>query len=175
MKFKSLLVCLLTVCAIALSSCGKEENYAENFIGTYTMTMTPSISMSIAGIETETPVEAIDGIKCTIKETTKNSVVVTLLDGNTPIFVFNGNCDETGMHLKTYTINEEMYLGEEYGDIDMNLTFGSATVAEPVNGKISWTTSLTGTIGMEMEVTPGFTMPIEAELAGNMAFAGTKQ
>lgn len=176
MKIKTLLVSVLAVCAIMLSSCGKDKNYADAFEGTYSMVMTPSISVSVAGVEQETPIEAIEGIKCTIKETVPNTVSVTLMDeDNTPLFIFAGTCDETGMHLKSYTINQELDLGEDYGDIDLNITFGSATASEPVNGSIAWTTTLSGTIGMEMEVTPGFSMPVEAELAGNMAFSGIKQ
>ena len=141
------------------------------------MVMTPSISISVAGIGEEIPMESIDGIKCTIKETALNNVAVTFVDEeNIPVFIFTGTCDETGMHLKSFTLNETLNLGEEMGgDVDLDVTLGSATVAEPVNGNISWKASLSGTIGMEMEVTEGFYMPVEAELSGNMGFSGTKQ
>lgn len=167
---------VLAICVIMFSSCSKEKNYAEAYEGTYAMVMTPSISVSVAGIGQESLIEPIDGIKCTIKETVPNTVTVTLIDeDNTPLFIFTGTCDETGMHLKSYTINQSINAGEELGDLDLNLTFGSATASEPVNGSIAWTTTLSGTIGFQMEITEGVTMPIEAELAGNMGFSGTKQ
>lgn len=176
MKIKTLLAVLLAVCVVALSGCGKdEENYTESFKGTYTMTMTPIISMSVEGIEVEVPVEAIENVKCTITETSKNNVLVTLLDeSSSPILAFSGTCDESGIHLKSYTISETVYIDEEYGYADLDLTFGSATVSKPVNGNISWVTSLSGTVGMDWEVTPGYTIPMVAELAGNITFSGTK-
>ena len=184
MKVKSLFFCLLALFAVTLSSCDKETekekevNYADYFKGTYAMTMTPSISMTIVGMESETPIESIEVAgKCTITSAVRNKTVVTLYDENgTPMLVFSGNCDENGMHLSSYDIaQEDLYLGEELGNVSMNVTLGSATVAKPSNGVISWSTSLTGTIGMEMEVAPGYSMPIEAELSGNMNFSGTKQ
>lgn len=185
MKIKNLFFCLLAVCVLTFSSCNKEENYAEKFTGTYTMTMTPSISVSVQGMgEIEIPVEATEGIKCVISEAaTKNSVAITLYKENNPVFVFNGTCDETGMHIKTFTIDQVMDLDQvidlgevmDLSEADLDITFGGTTAAEPVDGKISWTNALTGTIGMEVEMAPGYAMPMEAELSGNMAFSGVKQ
>ena len=175
MKIKSLLVCMLAVVAISLSSCKK--NYAENFVGTYSMTLTPSITATVPGMG-ELPIEdfeSFDGVKCTIKETVSNSVTVNIGMENVPLFIIKGTCDEAGMHLDTYKFNQTIPAGEELGDLALNINLGSATVAAPTNGKISWTTTLAGTLGMDMEVMPGVVVPIEAELAGNMAFAGTKQ
>lgn len=168
MKIKSLLVSLLALCVIALSSCSEEENYAENYVGTYSMTVVPSITatITIAGIEIEQefPADTIKDVTCTIKETLDNSVTVSTNVMNMPL-VMVGTCDETGMHLKSYTINLDQL------DLDMDipinsLTLGSTTVNEPVNGKISWTSSISGEITNEMG-----TLPIK----GNLAFSGTKQ
>ena len=182
MRIKSLLFCLLAVCTISLSSCkqkdGEEDrNYADDFKGTYTMSMTPSISLSAPVLgEMEAPIEPVDGLKCSITGTIKNKAVVTLLKDNTPLFVFNGNCDENGMHLSSYNIAQDnLDLGGEYGEVSLDVTFGSVTVKAPVNGAISWTTSLTGTVGMEVEVTTGVVLPVEAELSGNLNFSGVKQ
>ena len=178
MKIKSLLVCMLAVVAISLSSCKKDDvNYAENFVGTYSMTLTPSITATVPGMG-ELPIEdfdSFDGVKCTIKETVSNSVTVSIFVENVPLFNIKGTCDEAGMHLETYKFNQTIPAGEELGDLALNINLGSATVAAPTNGKISWTTTLSGTLGMDMEVMPGVVVPVEAELAGNMAFAGTKQ
>lgn len=182
MKIKSLLVCMLAVVAISLSSCKKDDvNYAQDFVGTYSMTLTPSITATVPvpGMG-ELPIEeeyfeSFDGVKCTIKETVSNSVMVTIVVENVPLFNIKGTCDEAGMHLETYKFNQTLPTGEELGDLALNISLGSATVAAPTNGKISWTTTLAGTLGMDMEVMPGVVVPIEAELAGNMAFAGTKQ
>lgn len=178
MKIKSLLVCMLAVVAISLSSCKKDDvNYAENFVGTYSMTLTPSITATLPSGE-ELPIEdfdSFDGVKCTIKETVSNSVTVSIFVENVPLFNIKGTCDEAGMHLDTYKFDQTIPAGEELGDLALNISLGSATVAAPTNGKISWTTTLAGTLGMDMEVMPGVVVPIEAELAGNMAFAGTKQ
>lgn len=186
MKVKSLFFCLIAVFAVTLSSCDKDNNkdkvvvvnYADDFKGTYTMTMKPSISMKIVGIESETPIESIEvSGKCVIASAIKDKTVVTLYDENdTPMLLFAGTCDNTGMHLSSYDVaQEDLYLGEELGYVSMNITLGSATVAKPTNGVISWATALTGTIGMEKEVAPGFSVPVEAELSGNMNFSGTKQ
>lgn len=184
MKIKSLLVCMLAVVAISLSSCKKDDvNYAQDFVGTYSMTLTPSITATatvpVPGMG-ELPIEeeyfeSFDGVKCTIKETVPNSVTVNIGVENVPLFIIKGTCDEAGMHLETYKFNQTIPAGEELGNLALNISLGSATVAAPTNGKISWTTTLAGTLGMDMEVMPGVVVPIEAELAGNMAFAGTKQ
>lgn len=178
MKIKSLLVCMLAVVAISLSSCKKDDvNYAENFVGTYSMTLTPSITATVPTMG-ELPIEdfdSFDGVKCTIKETVSNSVTVSIFVENVPLFNIKGTCDEAGMHLDTYKFDQIIPAGEELGDLALNINLGSATVATPTNGKISWTTTLSGTLGMDMEVMPGVVVPVEAELAGNMAFAGTKQ
>lgn len=198
MKIKSLLVCMLAVVAISLSSCKKDDvNYAENFVGTYSMTLTPSItanatavlSIPIPGMDGEIDVpkellnniipfedfESFDGVKCTIKETVSNSVTVSIFVENVPLFNIKGTCDEAGMHLDTYKFDQIIPAGEELGDLDLNISLGSATVAAPTNGKISWTTTLAGTIdGIKTEIY-GVEASIKAQLAGNMAFAGTKQ
>ena len=85
MRIKSLLFCLLAVCTISLSSCkqkdGEEDrNYADDFKGTYTMSMTPSISLSAPVLgEMEAPIEPVDGLKCSITGTIKNKAIVILL------------------------------------------------------------------------------------------------
>ena len=132
---------MLAVVAISLSSCKKDDvNYAQDFVGTYSMTLTPSITATVPvpGMG-ELPIEdfdSFDGVKCTIKETVSNSVMVTIVVENVPLFNIKGTCDEAGMHLDTYKFNQTIIAGEELGNLALNISLGSATVAAPTNGKI---------------------------------------
>lgn len=49
MKIKTLLVCFLAVCTLSLTSCKKNKDYTENFVGSYELTMTPKFGI-ISGI-----------------------------------------------------------------------------------------------------------------------------
>lgn len=170
MKLKTILVCFLAVCAVSLTSC-KKENYAEKFVGTYNMSITPSVSIEIMGQQQQIGGnESIDGLKCTIAQVGETQdVTITITDAEMPI-VLNATCDETGMVLKSMTISETIQDAEELGEITLDVTVGGATAAVPTNGNITWTSSVTGKIGMNL-----MGMPIESELSGNVKFNGIKQ
>ena len=170
MKIKTLLVCFLAVATIALSSCGKEKDYAADFVGNYEVAMSGEISLTIGEVSQDVPFDTDESYFCSITRVgDDNNVTVTITDGETPFFISNAVCDETGMNLNGMTF-EETISDEEIGEIGVNLSLGSTTVSAPVNGNIYWTSSLTGTVSMNMM---GF--PVESEVEGSLTFAGKKQ
>lgn len=173
MKIKALFVCFLAVSTMLLTGC-KKENYAEKYVGTYAMTMTPEVT--IAGLGDEGEVESIDGLTCVISQVGDSQEVTVTI--NTPaeadlesesIFVLNAKCDETGMHLNPMVINETIE-NELLGALDLNVNIAAATAAEPVNGAISWESNVTGTVGFSMEG-----MAMDLDLTGKIKFAGIKK
>ena len=190
MKIKTLLVCFLAVCAVSLTSCKKNKDYTENFVGNYTLTMTPNFELSV---ESDIPgmedmldisdmgaIEPIEGVSCNIaKVGDGNDVNVTLSmteDGKVvPLGVLSGTCDEVGLNLKSMTINETIS-GEitSMGDLSLELTLGSSTIAEPVNGKINWTSGVDGKVVISIP-TGVVDVPVTVVITGIVNFVGTKK
>lgn len=171
MKIKTLFVCFLAVCAISLSSCKKEKetpNYAEKFVGTYEMTMTPEIQIPIG--DGSQAVEPITGMTCTIEEkSTKNDVTVTVnmpeVDGFSMPIVFDATCEESGMNIKEKQMNMNVPL-EMFGVLGVDITLAPAHVAVPVDNKIEWSSDATLSLTIE-----GFPL----SLSGVFKFEGTKK
>lgn len=191
MKIKTLLVCFLAVCTLSLTSCKKNKDYTENFVGSYELTMTPNLELSVVSdipgmedmldINDIGAIEPIEGVLCNISKVgDDNDVNVTLSyeeDGQiVPIFVLSGTCDEVGLNLKSSTINQALTV-EETGifEMNINLTVGSSTIAAPVNGKISWTSGLNGAINLEIPTEMGINVPVSLNITGNLDIVGTKK
>lgn len=171
MKIKTLFVCFLAVCAISLSSCKKEKetatNYAEKFVGTYVMTITPEI-LGMDGSDGVT-VEPITGLTCTIEnKSTKNEVTVTVnmpaVDGISIPFILDATCDESGMNIREKAIDTTIP-NDLFGEITLSLSLSQAKAALPVDNKINWSAPVTGNITMG-----GFPIPFD----GSLKFEGTK-
>lgn len=166
---KTLLVCFLAV--LALTSCNKKK-YVENYVGTYNMSLTPALTMTLMGEEQEIAPEAVSGFVCVISQVGNSAeVTVTITEnesGATPVFVANAECDETGMHINAMTITETMS-NETLGDMDLNITLDATTALEPVNGQISWESNVSGTVGLSV-----MGLKVEAPLSGKVKFNGTK-
>lgn len=184
MKIKTLLVCFLAVCAVSLSSCKKDKDYTADFVGNYDLTITPSITMEVMGSEEALDGEAMEGMTCAIAKTVDNNVSMTIVytDEETgvpaPVVVLNGKCDETGLNLESKTIVQSLELGGltdlGFENMDINVTIGSASISAPVNGVISWTSGINGTIGVEIPTEIG-TMPLDIALNGSLSCVGTKK
>lgn len=195
MKIKTLLVCFLAV-ALSLTSC-KKENYAEKFVGNYNGTLTPSVTISIPEMEMEEVIEGetLEGLTFSIAQVgeTQDVSVTFPLEGlldledfeemegfegiEIPqVFVLNGTCDETGLHLNGLALNQTLPIVELGAEVTVNLSLGNATIAEPTPA-ISWTSELTGTLVITippmMEDMPEMT--IEATIAGGLKIDATKQ
>lgn len=198
MKIKTLLVCFLAVCTLSLTSCSKKnKDYTENFVGNYDLTITPSalemsvdsdvdipgldemIGESLAGDLSD--IGTLDGVLCNISKVGNgNDVNVTLSvkeEGQViPLGVIKGSCDEVSLQLNSMTINQT--LSDEMtgiGDVSIKLTLGSSAIQTPVNGKISWTSGLTGSIGMDIPTEMGINIPITLNITGNLDMLGTKK
>ena len=195
MKIKTLLVCFLAV-ALSLTSC-KKENYAEKFVGNYSGSLTPELTISVPAMESEEVIEGetFEGLTFSIAQVgeTQDVTMTFPLEGlfdmedfegmeglegmELPqVFVLNGTCDETGLHLNGFTFNQTIPIVELGMTVAVNINLGNATIAEPTPA-ISWTSELSGTINMTMppmmEGMPETT--IEATIAGGLKINATKQ
>lgn len=186
MKIKTFFICFLAVCAISLSSC-KKENYAAKFVGNYVTTLTPNLQVLMFGevVAETTDEDVIEGVTFNISQVGESqdvNMTFTIPEieesAELPIeipnaVILNGTCDETGLHLSGYPLSESISIPELGMDIAINVGLGSATIAEPVNNVISWTSSLIGTIGITMPDMPEANM--EATIDGGIKFNATKQ
>ena len=131
MKIKTLLVCFLAV-ALSLTSC-KKENYAEKFVGNYSGSLTPELTISVPAMESEEVIEGetFEGLTFSIAQVgeTQDVTMTFPLEGlfdmedfegmeglegmELPqVFVLNGTCDETGLHLNGFTFNQTIPIVE---------------------------------------------------------------
>ena len=138
---KKLLVCLLALCALTFTSCNPDPEpvvYANDYVGDYTLTMTPSLSLLGYGIEFTTVAVA----DCEITKVSDNSVKIYIYNGNKIDCVINGRCDENGLHLENfeYEISASEYIEEHDYQLTMiiDLLLGGVTVNKQYNGNISW-------------------------------------
>ena len=73
---KKLLVCLLALCALTFTSCNPDPEpivYANDYVGEYTLTMTPSLTLvGLDGIE----LTAVAVTDCEITKISDNSVKI---------------------------------------------------------------------------------------------------
>lgn len=177
MRFKTLLVCFLAVCAVSLTSCKKEkneENYAKNFVGSYEMSIIPTLSLEIMNQQLELiSGQTINGVTCDIAQVGNSQDVTVSINipelGMPAPFVMNATCSADGMALKDFTMPFSIPV-EEMGSVDLSLTLGGLTVAAPVNGKISWTSGISGTASLNVGG-----IPVAGGLTGNIIFDGTKK
>lgn len=190
MKVRTFLICFLAVCAAALTSCNGNKDYTENFVGNYELTMTPNFEVAveseIPGIDDMFDFDDIDAtdfsddVICSIvKVGEDNDVKVTLSyeeDGEVvTVFAFTGTCDKTGLCLNSLTFSESV-AGDmtDMGDVTIEMTIGSSTIGTPVDGKISWTSSVSGTIEINI-LTEVVELPIAINITGSIDFVGVKK
>lgn len=169
MKIKSLLVCFLAVVTIALSSCGEEEDYAADFLGSYAGVISGEISFMMGEVSQKIPFDTLENYYCSITRVGEaNNVTVTITDGESPFFISNAVCDETGMHLGEMTLTE-IFTHDYLGEVSGNMTLGSTAVSTPANGIINWTSAITGSITMNV-----MGVPVESSIEGSLTFEGNK-
>ncbi len=190
MKVRTFLVCFLAVCAVSLTSCKGNKDYTEKFVGNYELTLTPNMEIivesEIPGIENLLnlgamgSMEPMDDVLCSIEKVGEdNDVKVTLSyedDGEVlPLFAFTGTCDKTGLCLNSLTFSESV-VGDmtDMGDVTMEMTIGSSTIEAPVNGKINWTSSVSGVMNLNIS-TELIELPITINITGTIDFVGVKK
>ena len=178
MKIKSLLICLIAVVTIAFSSCKPDpitdpENYTEDFVGKYTMTMTASWTLvDLEGIK----LDAVGTTDCEVVEVSDNNVKIYIYNGSKIDCTINGKCDENGLHLENfeYLYIESEYL-EDYGyqlTMAFDLLFGGVTVDRQYNGNISWESPI---IMGSLELAAYGETVDGGRIIGNMSFMGVKK
>ncbi len=152
MKVKIFLICFLSLCAISLSSC-KKDNYSDKFVGAYDMKATPYLFLhNVMGEEEALPPGYIDSFICSISETERKDVVnisITEQGGlmvDAPVFTFKAVCSETGMTIEETNINKNITLSNGSTAV-LNITTSSTHVDLPVNNMLSWKMILEGTVG----------------------------
>lgn len=173
MRFKTLLLCFLAVCAVSLTSCKKEKNennkedYTKNFVGSYDMTI-KSIR-NIHNLENDQLV--VDTINekgmCNIVQVGDSQNVTLTMDIPTfvPItFDINGTCNENGIVLNEYNIQ---YMEEEGA---LSYVVKASTMQLPVDGKITWESEYSGECIIEQ-----LGIPVHIPMDGVFTFEGTKK
>lgn len=136
---KKLLVCLFALCTLTFTSCNPESNYADNYVGEYTS----SISAAWVCAATAIDGDLIGGLLCKIEETYDNNVVLKMYQGSALVCYINGYCDQSGLYLKDFEFKygQTEYV-EGYGEAKM--TFDLKLGGTRVNGysDLSWTSAI---------------------------------
>lgn len=130
---KKLLFCLVAVATIAFVSCKKEKvNPAADFVGEYTVTATVHAQIPILG-----PIDQdLDAMDASITlNGDEGNVNITMAGQST-----TGVVTEAGMTIQPIVISQEV-MGTS---VDVTISF--PTIAKPVGGTTSWTSTITANI-----------------------------
>lgn len=141
---KKLLVCLLALCALSFTSCNPDPepiNYADDFVGEYIFSITPSI----VSYEYGSIVNKYDGLICKITETYANNVSVSIYQGSSLVYRVGGLCDASGMRLgeSKFGFSLQEYVDGILVTLDGESELGGVYVKKPVGGTISWVAPIT--------------------------------
>ena len=179
MKIRTLLICFLALSSLALSSCKKTEpkekygRYSEDFVGEYSLTVTPSLTTFSDGGEVQSfPISTLEDVPCIIDQCDKSNNGVHIYVGRTAQNInFIGNCDENGMYIYEGIIKTKIET-EEYGELELDLVMPTTSHIEaPVNSYISMQTPVDGYVTYFME---NDTVAITSKVLGEINVSGIK-
>lgn len=179
MKIKTLAVCLWALSFITLSSCNRTQQkekygrYSEDFVGEYTMTITPLLkTVTSDDVEHDFPLNPIDEVPLTIEQCDQSNNGLHLYVGRTEQNInFIGNCDENGMYIYEGAIKTEIDT-EEYGEIELDLIMPTTPHIEaPVNSYISMQVPVSGYVTYFME---NDTVATTSQVIGDIKASGFK-
>lgn len=166
MKIKNLLVCFI---AVLLNSCS-QYNYAEKYIGDYEMYVKPVIYQE--GYNGEMNEIHLDALKmsCSIMENTKKSVIITVFKDGMILFSETAKCDGNYIYIDNFDIDKSFNLSAYgFGQTDLDIEIGSATVEYADNGNMNWQSSMEGKASMNYN---GYCVDVPIE--GELKFYGQK-
>lgn len=179
MKIRTLLICFLALSSVALSSCKKTEpkekygRYSEDFVGEYSMTITPLLTtINDEGEEQSFPISPLEDVLCIIDQCVKSNNGVHIYVGRTAQNInFIGNCDKSGMYIYEGIIKTKIET-EEYGEFELDLVMPTTSHIEaPVNSYISMQTPVDGYVTYFME---NDTVAITSQVSGEINVSGIK-
>lgn len=159
---KSLIICLVAACGLMFGSCSK-DNSAEDFVGTYNVIITPTLTVSTLG-NISVPMDPIT-TTCTIALDGDDGDVNVTMNGTT----FHGTADENGLQLDNNSYSGVIASIATYTNISYTVNFTHPVIGAPVAGVMTWTAPTTGTASVVMG---GQTVSLT--LTGSTIFAATK-
>ena len=143
---KKLLVCLLALCALTFTSCNPDPepepiNYADDFVGEYVISVTPSVISEKYGYI----VNEYEGLLCKITETYTNNVSVSIYQGSSLVYRVGGSCDVSGMRLgeSEFGFSLQEYVDGILVTLKGESELGSVYVKKPIDGTLSWVAPIT--------------------------------
>lgn len=172
MKIKTLLIFFLTLSFIALSSCNKNEikekygKYSEDFVGEYTLTVTPLLKVINSDGEQDFPINPMEEVPCSMEQCDKSKNGLHIYVGRSAQNInLIANCDELGMYIYEGIIKTEVE-SEGYSEVNLDLVMPTTSHIEaPVNSYISMQTPVNGNLTyiMENDTIP-YTLPVIGEI-----------
>lgn len=144
MKIKKLLLCLMALSVVIFSSCGDEPepvNYADDFVGEYIFSVTPSI----VSYEYGSMVNEYDGLLCKITENYRNNVSISIYQGSSLVYMADGTCDVNGMRLdeSEFGFSLQEYVEGVLVTLEGKSELGAVYVDNPIGGTLSWVAPIT--------------------------------
>ena len=139
---------MLALCALTFSSCNPDPepipeptNYADDFVGEYIFSITPTVVSEEYG----SIVNEYDGLICKITETYTNNVSVSIYQGSSLVYRVGGLCDASGMRLgeSEFGFSLQEYVDGILVTLDGESELGGVYVKKPVGGTISWVAPIT--------------------------------
>lgn len=169
---KKLLVCLFALCTLTFTSCKPDPepiNYADDFVGEYIFSVTPTIvSEEYGSIANE-----FDGLICKISETYTNNVYVAIYQGTSLVYSVRGICDVNGMRLEesVFSFSLQENVDGVLATLEGETELGGVYVKEPIGGTLSWVAPITlGHIDLVVE-----NVTIDAgAVTGSVVFEGER-
>lgn len=144
---KKSIVTLLVILPLCLVSCKKDKKNTEAFLGEYTITTTYNIPVELPVVGTYN-----------YDRTTTEDGAVVRGEGDAELIVSMGSVETTGfvdadgyLHLEPITTNQTMSIGQ-YADISTDIFVTFPKIAKPVDGQMSWTSTVRARASIEIPV-----------------------
>lgn len=161
---KNLIICLVAACGLMFGSC-KKTNYAEDFVGNYNVTITPTLTVTIPVLGNQAvPMDPIT-TTCTIALNGDDGDVTATMNGQT----FKGTADKDGLQLDPNSYSGTIASMGSYTDVHYTVNFTHPVIKVPTNGTMSWNAPTTGTATVTISG-----QSVDLNLTGTTAFVATK-
>ncbi len=164
---KNLILCLVAFCAVLFTGC-KDENHAEQYVGTYTLVATPHLKANIPMMGTIDLPVAPYNTSCTIALDGDDGKVIATTDLSEDLM--HGEATEKGLQFEPANTSLIYDLSEmDLGEVEFTglLTFPLITFPDGINA--TWESTINGTVTVSFM---GSQVPIPA--AGTVSFTATR-
>lgn len=169
---KNIVCILVSICLLALTSCGKEkEDHYDKIVGDYSVVINPNISADYNGSWIPISIDAIK-TKCSITKMDDSENFVVVMEGINGLInemVFNGYYDGLGLKLLNSNYDGTM-MSSDYGMIFCDMKLKNPTVSIYNSSVLTWESTITG----KCEINLTGLDNMYCDVKGTLVFEATK-